>query len=104
MERSAAALGFALGFAGSWLLAALTRLPLLWYLPLAHRWELARTVEGLGMDYFGRLLFASAAGALGAGLAWLLGRRPPLRWLPLGAAGLGALVALDLVVQLAQLR
>jgi hypothetical protein len=64
---SARALGAATGFYAAWFLSSVVPLPLVWYLPLARRFEFAPVVPGLAMDFYGRLLLAIAVGAL-AGL------------------------------------
>ncbi len=58
------------------LASALGRWPVPWYFPLQHRWELARRVQGLAMDWYGRSLLALLAGAAAGALAYGLARIP----------------------------
>lgn len=98
IRQAFASVGFGLGFCSAWLVCATTRLPLLWYLPLEHRWAFGSDAPTLGMDFFGRLLVAVVAGtvaaAVGAGLA--TARRE--RWLEPAIVLLLAFVVLDLAV------
>lgn len=52
-------------------------LPLPWYLPVERRWEWGLTPSTLGMDFYGRLIWAAGAGSLAAAAAGLLGRALP---------------------------
>jgi hypothetical protein len=47
----------------------------LWYLPLAHGWQLTIRPETLGIDFFGRLLYAIVGSVAGAAIAWPIARR-----------------------------
>lgn len=49
-------------------------MPELWYVPLERRWVFGAKPPVLSMDWFGRTLFALAAGAIAAGAAGLLTR------------------------------
>lgn len=75
MKQARLALGFGIGFYAAWFLTSVTPTPLLWYLPLAHRFELAITVTELGMDLYGRLLVALVAGLVSAAPVQWLARR-----------------------------
>jgi hypothetical protein len=50
-------------------------LRVLWYLPLERRWAFVVTPDGLGLDWFGRVLAASLAGGVAYLLTWLIARR-----------------------------
>jgi hypothetical protein len=58
--------------------AAVGRLPVLWYYPLDHTWELTRAPHGPAMGWFGLTAAALVAGAAGGGLTFLAGARGPL--------------------------
>ncbi len=87
-------------FGAAFLSASVARWPVPWYFPLAHRWELARTVHGLAIDWYGRSLLALVAGATaGAGMYALagvpsLGRYLARRGFVTEVAHLGALMLL----------
>ncbi len=51
-------------FGVAWLFMSLIQFPLPWYLPLGHRWVFASKPTGLGMDFFGRVLYAGAVATL----------------------------------------
>lgn len=51
-------LGASLGALVGWLATGLWRLPLPWFLPLEHRFDWATGVRGIGIDLFGRTLWA----------------------------------------------
>ena len=59
------ALAGALGALLSWLATAFWRLPLLWFLPLENRGEWGASVQGIGIDLFGRGLWLIAAALVG---------------------------------------
>ncbi|MFT3837046.1 MAG: hypothetical protein QM723_08620 [Myxococcaceae bacterium] len=101
MRRALASVAFGHGFCAAWLVCALTRLPLPWYLPVEHRWTFAIAPPTLGMDFYGRLLVATAAGVLTAVGGAALARPGRERWLEAAAASLPVAVLLNLVVQLA---
>jgi hypothetical protein len=104
MTRSPfSALGFALAFAASWFLAAITQVPLLWYLPLERRFTFATSVSGVGMDYYGRWLLALAAGCVGPLAGRWLPRPAPARWLTTAAVWIAGVVALTFALELALL-
>lgn len=67
----AAAIGTSLGFA----FPAFSQMRVLWYYPLQHRWAFEVRPAGLAMDWYGRALFASAAGAVAFLIARAIGRR-----------------------------
>jgi hypothetical protein len=54
---------------------AFTPMRVLWYLPLEHRWTFVIKPEGLGMDFYGRVLDGVLAGAVGTLAAWAIARR-----------------------------
>jgi len=58
--------------------AAVGRLPVFWYHPFDHTWELASKPTGLGMGWYGLTAAALGAAALGGGLTFLVGARGPL--------------------------
>ncbi len=96
-------LGFALAFAASWFIAAITRVPLLWYLPLERQFTFATSVSAVGMDYFGRWLLALAAGSVGALTGRWLPRPAPARWLTHAAVWIASVVTLTFALELALL-
>lgn len=49
-------------------------IPLPWYLPEARGWSWGMRPETLGMDFYGRALFAAAAGILALGMVALTRR------------------------------
>ena len=67
----AAGIGFCLMFVAP----AFYPMKVLWYYPLEHRWALELAPDGLAMDWFGRIVWASVAGAVTGALAWLVARR-----------------------------
>lgn len=75
--------GAALGFVAGFFLPAVLPIPVPWYYPLAHRWELTLRPNGLAMDWYGRDLFALAVGTLGGlalyGFSRLLRPKDPTR-------------------------
>jgi hypothetical protein len=92
-----ATLAGATAFYATWFLTSVLPTPLPWYLPLTRRFVLATVVTELGMDFYGRLLFALVAAMLVA----LAARRwaPPLRLLAAWALSTLALcVALEVTV------
>lgn len=54
------------------LMSALGRWRVPWYLPLRHRWELASTPSTLGMDWYGRSALSLSAGLVAGLCAWRL--------------------------------
>ncbi|MEI8254069.1 MAG: hypothetical protein WCJ30_00185 [Deltaproteobacteria bacterium] len=88
-------------FGVAFLASAVARWPVPWYFPLEHRWQLARAVRGLAMDWYGRSILSLLAGATVGGLVYALsGRTAPGRWLlrpgfVVGVAHLGALMLLN---------
>ncbi len=94
---STRALGAAPGFYAAWFLSSVVPTPLLWYLPLARRFEFATVATELGMDFYGRLLLSLAVAVLAGVLA---GRsRLSLRTLTVWLVSTGLLcLALELVV------
>lgn len=83
------------------LASAVARWPVPWYLPLEHRWQLARAVRGVAMDWYGRSLLSLLAGVAVGAMAYALSGRPVLgRWLlrqgvVTGVAHFGALMLLN---------
>lgn len=65
---------FGLTFLG----AAVGRLPIFWYHPLDHTWELASTPRGPAMGWFGLTAAALVAAAVGGGVTFLASARGPL--------------------------
>ncbi len=65
-------------FGLTYIAAAVGRLPVFWYYPLAHTWELGRAPHGPAMGWFGLTAAALAAAAVGGGLTFLAGARGPL--------------------------
>jgi hypothetical protein len=57
---------------------AVGRLPILWYHPLEHTWELTGHPSGLAMGWYGTTLAALLAAALGGGITFAAGARGPL--------------------------
>ena len=80
MSRGLRPAAFAIGYLGAFFVSSVLPLPLLWYFPVEHRFAFAAHPLGLGADFYGRLLFALAVGALAA---WVVrpswgGRRAPV--------------------------
>jgi hypothetical protein len=65
---------FGLTFLG----AAVGRLPVFWYYPLDHTWELASTPHGPAMGWFGLTAAALVAATVGGGVTFLASARGPL--------------------------
>ncbi|MFT3837917.1 MAG: hypothetical protein QM723_13080 [Myxococcaceae bacterium] len=89
--RQGAQLGFAFGFCAGWLCAEWFRLPLPLYLPIEHAWQWSAPPGTIAMHYFGKLLAALVAGALGAVPGRVMARRQAFR-----AFGTWAVVAMTL--------
>lgn len=51
-------------FSGAFLVMGLVPMPLLWYHPLERGWALEVRPKTLGMDFYGRTLYATVAAAL----------------------------------------
>jgi hypothetical protein len=101
--RHAAGVGFAVGFAAAWFVAAVVQIPLLWYLPLERRFVFETTVTSLGIDYYGRLVFCTLAGGLCALVGRVIGRRGAPIWWVYGAVWVSSLVALTFALEVALL-
>ena len=95
-----AALAGISAFAVAYLLWGTLQLPALAYDPLAHRFFVARAIEGASMRYYGDLLAASAAGLAAAALAFRMRARAPLGVV---AGSALSLVALDVLFYLSRL-
>jgi hypothetical protein len=65
-------------FGLAYLGAALGRLPVFWYHPFAHTWELARKPDGPAMGWYGLTAAALIAAAAGGGVTFLASARGPL--------------------------
>ena len=65
-------------FGLAYLGAAVGRLPVFWYHPFDHTWELARKPTGLAMGWYGLTAAALLAAAAGGGITYLAGARGPL--------------------------
>lgn len=64
---------FLLSVIGHW------RLP--WYLPIEHRWVIATSVQGVGMDWYGRSALAILGGGATGLASYALGGSPrAARW------------------------
>jgi hypothetical protein len=103
MRAALAGLGFGVGYGAAWFLAAVIPVPLIWYLPLQHRWAFATVVTTLGMDYYGRLVLACSLGAAGALVGRSVAARAKPRWVVHGAIWVATVVGLALVLQVALL-
>jgi hypothetical protein len=66
-------LAFAAGYLACWDALLLAPVPLPWLRLPAGGFTFATRIEGIGADFYGRLLYSLAAGALAAGAA---------RWVP----------------------
>lgn len=64
----------ALGFWAAWLAVTVLPIPVLWYLPVEHRFVFGAQPPGMVMGLYGQLLVASLAGAGCGGCARLLSR------------------------------
>jgi len=62
-------------FGLAYLAAAAGRLPIFWYYPLDHRWELAADPHGPAMGWFGLTALALIAAMVGGGLTFLAAAR-----------------------------
>lgn len=63
------ALAVSAGALLAWLATACWRLPLPWFLPLQNQLEWAPSVQGIGIDLFGRALWLVAGALVGSPLA-----------------------------------
>jgi hypothetical protein len=63
--RAAPWAAFAVAYLAAWFVSSALPTPLLWHLPLEHRFVFAVHPLELGADYYGRVLLCLAAGALG---------------------------------------
>ena len=79
--RVATACGFAAGFLATWLVLMFAKLPTLWVFPVGLKVELASSVEGVAMDYYGRLIYCALAGGLAALIARAVKAHKPAMWL-----------------------
>jgi hypothetical protein len=70
-----AMIAFALAFA----YPAYDEVRVFWYYPLERRWAFEVKPRGLAMDWYGRVLLASAAAAVAAAVGAALARRVRLR-------------------------
>jgi hypothetical protein len=64
-------------FGLAYILAAIERLPIFWYAPLEHTWQLAATPEGRTMGWYGLTAAALAAAAVAGGLTFVASARWP---------------------------
>lgn len=63
---------FAAAYLAAFFLSTAIPTPLLWYLPIEHRFSFGLRIDGLGVDFYGRVLFSSIIGAAGAAVGqWL---------------------------------
>lgn len=65
-------------FGLTYLVAAAGRLPVFWYYPLDHTWELVSKPRGPAMGWFGLTAVALLAAALGGGVVFLASARGTL--------------------------
>jgi len=77
--------GFGTAYLACFFLTTALSAPLPWYLPLAHRWAWGTRVDGLAVDFYGRVLESAVAGALGYALAAWVARRQAAQALAAGA-------------------
>jgi hypothetical protein len=69
-------------FGLTFLAVAAGKMPVFWYHPFDHSWELAGVPHGPGMGWFGLTAAALVAAAAGGGLTYLVAARGALsRWL-----------------------
>jgi hypothetical protein len=80
----------AIAYALAYVLVDYAKIPRPIYEPLAHRFSLGTRPSGAVMGYLGLWLYALGAGALVAGLTWLLVSR---RGAPIGGRTAGLLAA-----------
>jgi hypothetical protein len=86
------------------LVSVIGRWPVFWYLPLQHRWEYARAVPGVAMDWYGRSGLSLAAGGAAGLVAYVLAGIPRVarvvsrKGVVVGVAHFGALMLLNDVV------
>jgi len=103
VQRALGGLGFGLGFSAFWFVAAVTQLPLPWYLPVEHRWAFGASVAALGMDYFGRLIGATLLGLVAAFAGRALASRAKPAWPKNAVIWLLSLLLLNALLQFAML-
>ena len=65
-------------FGLTYLGAAVGRLPVFWYYPLDHTWELVSKPRGPAMGWFGLTAAALLAAIVGGGVTFLVSARGPL--------------------------
>jgi hypothetical protein len=78
-----------IGFTLAYVLVDYAKIPRPFYDPMARSWRIAARVPGVAMGYFGLWLYALAAGAVVAAVAWLAAGRAqrPLADRTLGLLG-----------------
>jgi hypothetical protein len=101
MNELRAALAGVGAFAVGYLLPGTLQLPVLIYDPVARTAHFGGVANAVQMRYYGDLMVASAAGVIGAAIAWKL---PPRRTpLAIATATALSLVALDVLFYLSRL-
>ncbi len=95
-------------FCGALAYPSFWAMPMLWYQPVEHQWSFGPLRPNLGMDWYGRNLFAALVAVLvAASVSVLAKRRAPLSPTAVGCWALGAVMAACAVVlayALAELR
>jgi len=65
-------------FGLAYLAAAAGKMPVFWYYPFDHAWEVSREPHGPAMGWFGLTAAALIAAGAGGGITFLAGARGPL--------------------------
>jgi hypothetical protein len=65
-------------FGIAYIASAIGRLPIFWYHPIEHTWQLAGAPSGHAMGWYGLTAAALIAAALGGGIAYAATARGPL--------------------------
>ena len=77
MARPLAWMLGATGYLAAYFASTVLPVPLVWYFPVERRFSFEAHASGQAMDFYGRLLFSLAAGALALGLGRVVFRRLP---------------------------
>jgi hypothetical protein len=75
------ACGFAVGFLTAWLVLMFAKAPMPWIFPAEGKVVIATAVEGVAVDFYGRMAYCALAGAIAAAIARAVNARKPAMWL-----------------------
>lgn len=86
-----------LAYGLAFLISVLRKTPVVWYMPVDHRFVWASKLDGLGMDWYGRTALAFVVAFVLGGLAYVMSKK--MSWLAkpsvvLSVARFGGLVLL----------